>query len=174
MWYCVYIYIYIYIYINTHTHAYICKYRISIARKRASGTAIFLSFCVAPFTTMSAGKTCVHCTHSVRLFLVYKLFCLMIRFFFSKDDMPKGYISIRRLSIELVKEDLEHGRWIINIVTPLRIMRLKCKHRVALEEWIRCICKWAALFNPWMRYFPPQPRLQNVYIHSTSYSFKGP
>jgi len=54
----------------------------------------------------------------------------------SKAKSPTGFITLKYASIHLDTKRLMTSKFVFQVRTPLRIVNCKCKHAVALSEWM--------------------------------------
>jgi len=57
----------------------------------------------------------------------------------SQSSMPKSFIPLKYASIELDVERIKSDRFVFSISTPLRTVFLRCRHPIALAEWVSAL-----------------------------------
>eukprot|EP01084_Bolivina_argentea_P144827 254013_1 len=59
----------------------------------------------------------------------------------SSSSMPKSFISLKYATLELDIDRIKSDRFVFFIQTPLRTVYLRCRHPVALSEWVAALLK---------------------------------
>ena len=57
------------------------------------------------------------------------------------SSMPKSFIPLKYATIDLDVERIKSDRFVFYICTPLRTVYLRCRHPVALSEWVSSLYK---------------------------------
>ena len=57
----------------------------------------------------------------------------------TRSSTPKSFIALRFAAVELDAARIKGDRFVVRITTPLRCVHLRCRHPLALAEWVAAL-----------------------------------